>query len=89
MNLEVLDCKSEFLAALWAVATVALYDLARGLQFESSVEKIATLGANYPLGRQSGLRLRYPRIIDTDIKRVREKLVRRSKGKQGLLSSSL
>jgi len=44
-NLQVLRVKSELLAALRTIASVALDDLARGLQLKPSVEKFAALGA--------------------------------------------
>jgi len=44
-NLQVLGIKSELLAALRTIASVALDDLARGLQFKAGVEKFAALGA--------------------------------------------
>jgi hypothetical protein len=44
-NLQVRSIKSELLAALRTIASIALDDLARGLQLKPSVEKFATLGA--------------------------------------------
>jgi hypothetical protein len=53
-NLQVLCVKPQFLTALRTIATVALYDLARGLQFKPSVEEFAALGAQYSLRAQTG-----------------------------------
>jgi hypothetical protein len=44
-NLQVLSVKPELLTALWAIASVALNDLAGSLQFNPGVEEFSALGA--------------------------------------------
>ncbi len=53
-NLQVLSIKSELLAALGTIASIALDDLARSLQFKPGVEEFAALGAQYSLRTQIG-----------------------------------
>jgi len=45
MYLQGFSGEVELVAALWAVSAVALYDLARGLQFKPSIQQIAAFGA--------------------------------------------
>jgi len=44
-NLQVFSVKPQLLTTLWTIASVALNDLARGLQLKPSVEEFAALGA--------------------------------------------
>ena len=53
MDLQGLDCEVELVPAFWAVAAVALYDLARGLQFESRIQHVAAFGTKNSLWRQN------------------------------------
>ena len=52
MDLEILYCKPELLAALWAVPPVTLNSLTRRLQLDPCIESFAALGTNYSLGTQ-------------------------------------
>jgi hypothetical protein len=51
-NLQVLSVKSQLLAALWTIASIALDDLSRCLQLEPGVEELAALGAQDSLRTQ-------------------------------------
>ena len=52
MDLQSFNCEVELVAAFWAVAAVALYDLARGLELKPSVQQVATFGTYDLLRRQ-------------------------------------
>jgi hypothetical protein len=44
-NLQVFSIKSQLFAALRTITSVALNDLARGLEFKTGIEEFAALGA--------------------------------------------
>ena len=44
MDLQSFNCEGELIATFWAVAAIALDDLARGLKFEPGIQHIAAFG---------------------------------------------
>ncbi len=52
LDLQILYREAQLVAALGTIAAVALYSLDRGLQLNTSVEKLSTVGTSYPLRTQ-------------------------------------
>ena len=53
MDLQSLSREDELVATFWAVAAVALYDFAGGLQFKPGIQEVAAFGTENPLWRQN------------------------------------
>jgi hypothetical protein len=43
LNLQILSCEAEFLAAFGTIATMALYGFARRFQLDARIERLAAL----------------------------------------------